>query len=91
MIFFIFFVTKQMKMSNLHACCLDFYLVHHMSTTNFEYVNSDFFTKPVFHLHFCRKSGFVDSGLVVDSDEQDNNIFKPWAFLAFRLKKSCSK
>ena len=70
MMIFIFVMTKQMKMSNLYACCLDYYLVHRMSTTNLEYVNPDFFTKPMFYLHFCRKSGFVDSGLVVDIDEQ---------------------
>ena len=58
-----------MKMSNRHTCCLDFYLVHHMSATNLEYVNPDFFHET------RRKSGFVDSGLVVDIDEEDNNVF----------------
>ena len=43
MMIFIFVMTKQMKMSNLYACCLDYYLVHRMSTTNLEYVNPDFF------------------------------------------------
>ena len=52
MMIFIFVMTKQMKMSNLYACCLDYYLVHRMSTTNLEYVNPDFFTKPMFYLHF---------------------------------------
>ena len=75
-----------MKMSNLHARCLDFYLVHQMSTTDLEYMNHIYIFAenqdsqiPDWLLTLMNKI-IMFLGL--------GHFFKN--FLAFRLKKSCS-
>ena len=84
MIFFYF--RRDKAYENVKSTCMLSWFLSCSSHVN----NQSWICESWFFHETRRKSGFVDSGLVVDIDEEDNNVFKPWAFLAFMLKKSCS-